>query len=186
MPASPGSLARPPLRATVSTAAAPSSAAASPYVRRPRTADPSRGPRHEPRFTGRRRRRNGNGANCGFRLRHPLDRPIASTDRFAMHRARSATRSKPVTQALRASGRSTWQVDESATGSVNLFCPQGRNPPSGFLPRDPRLRRGTALKASASRAATAPSRRCGRSSERFPPMRTGWRLPVAQPNAAAL
>ena len=38
-----------------------------------------------------------------------------------MHRARSATRSKPVTQALRGSGRSTWQVDESATGSVNLW-----------------------------------------------------------------
>ena len=31
-----------------------------------------------------------------------------------------------------------------------------RNPPSGFLSRDPRLRRGTALKASAVAAATAP------------------------------
>src|SRR6185503_8240498 len=41
--------------------------------------------------------------------------------RFAVHRARDASRSKPVTQALRASGRSMWQVDESVTGSVNFF-----------------------------------------------------------------
>lgn len=40
-----------------------------------------------------------------------------------MHRARSGIRSKPVTQAVRASGRSTWQVDETATGSVNFFGP---------------------------------------------------------------
>ena len=54
--------------------------------------------------------------------------------RLAVHRARSATRSKPVTQALRASGRSTWQVDESATGSVNFFGPD----PRGVRPADPR------------------------------------------------
>ena len=48
--------------------------------------------------------------------------------RLAEHRARSATRSKPVTEALRGSGRSTWQVDESATGSVNFLWSDSDSP----------------------------------------------------------
>ena len=59
-------------------------------------------------------------ANCALRPREALD-PAAARCRLAVHRARSASRSKPVTEALRGSGRSTRQVDESATGSVNLF-----------------------------------------------------------------
>jgi hypothetical protein len=38
-----------------------------------------------------------------------------------MRRARSATRSRPSLRALRGSGRSTGWVDESATGSANLW-----------------------------------------------------------------
>ena len=106
------------------------------------------------------------------KLRHlakgSLDLDLASpTRRFAVHRARSATRSKPVTQALRASGRSTWQVDESATGSVNFFGPRSaiprRNPASA---RRRRPRRGVAwfaarlpraVSARGSRIADAPA-----------------------------
>jgi hypothetical protein len=93
----------------------------------------------------------------------------ASDRRLAVHRARSATRSKPVTQALRASGRSTWQVDESATGSVNLFGPHWGNPTGGFLPWHPasgdpakRLRQPCDLPAPANVPARAsPAKRGG-------------------------
>src|SRR5215510_650823 len=42
-----------------------------------------------------------------------------------LHRARSATRSKLSSQALRGSGRSAGRVDESATGSVNSWSDTG-------------------------------------------------------------
>ena len=80
--------------------------------------------------------------------------------RFAVHRARDASRSKPVTQALRASGRSMWQVDESVTGSVNSFWSAKRGSAGAESCRglSPAFGGGTPLKAAAFGAATAPSR----------------------------
>ena len=43
--------------------------------------------------------------------------------RFVLHRARSASRSKPLPRAVGGSRRFTGKVDKSATGSVNFFRP---------------------------------------------------------------
>ena len=49
----------------------------------------------------------------------PLERRRRPRDRFALRRARSASRSKPGPRAVRGSGKSTGSGDESATGSAN-------------------------------------------------------------------
>src|SRR5438874_7492748 len=60
-------------------------------------------------------------ANCeGFLVPRPCNRPERTLE-CRLRRARSATRSKPHREAVRGSGRSAGEVDESATGSANSW-----------------------------------------------------------------
>src|SRR6185312_9902605 len=81
----------------------------------------------------------------------PPPHPVGSL----LHRARSASRSKPLPRAVGGSRRFTGKVDKSATGSVNFFgpnrlariAPDALPPPSRFRPRRHLVRLGPLLRA---------------------------------------